>query len=274
QPIRLLPLHSRWMPKQIAECASLPCQLASPGSRRFRSRAVIAQQGCPSDCRLSPMTFRNSSCSELRAHSNEILTTTWDNLPSIGVGALEFFWGAREPKMRRIANLGVALATMFVFSLAGLAQARAQLKGPQEASRIEKANQWTVGLAGGLPEGTILRFATEIARNVNNGEQLRVLPVVTPGATENVLDLLYLKGIDIAITHSDVFEHFRTVDKISNVEKRINYISALYISELHVLVRPEINSFHDLEGKKVSFNTQGAGTSVTGPILFQRLGVK
>src|SRR5262249_3214466 len=75
-------------------------------------------------------------------------------------------------------------------------------------------------------------------------------------------------------THSDVFEHFRTVDKISNVEKRINYISALYISELHVLVRPEINSFHDLEGKKVSFNTQGAGTSVTGPILFQRLGVK
>src|SRR4029077_11153178 len=46
------------------------------------------------------------------------------------------------------------------------------------------------------------------------------------------------------------------------------------ISELHVLVRPEINSFKDLEGKKVSFHTAGAGPSVTGPILFQPLGGK
>ena len=42
---------------------------------------------------------------------------------------------------------------------------------------------------------------------------------------------------------------------------------------MHVVVRPEINSFQDLEGKKVSFNTEGAGPSITGPILFQRLGV-
>ena len=54
----------------------------------------------------------------------------------------------------------------------------------------------------------------------------------------------------------------------------MNFISEMYISELHVLVRPEINSFKDLEGKKVSFHTAGAGSSVTGPILFQRLGVK
>ena len=97
---------------------------------------------------------------------------------------------------------------------------------------------------------------------------------MTPGATENVKDLLYLKGMDIAITHADVFEHFRNVEKIPNIDKRVNYVSEMYISELHVLVRPEINSFKDLEGKKVSFHTPGAGPSVTGPILFQRLGVK
>ena len=101
-----------------------------------------------------------------------------------------------------------------------------------------------------------------------------MLAIVTPGATDNVKDLLYLKGIDIAITHADVFEHFRNVEKIPNIEKRVNFISEMYISELHVLVRPEINSFKDLEGKKVSFHTPGAGPSVTGPILFQRLGIK
>lgn len=142
-----------------------------------------------------------------------------------------------------------------------------------EGDKAAKINNWTVGLAGGLPEGTFLRFAAEIARNLNDGENLRVLPIVTPGATENVTDLLYLKGVDIAITHADVFEHFKTVDKIPNIEKRVHYISEMYLSELHVVVRPEINSLKDLHGKKVSFHTPGAGPSVTGPILFGRLGI-
>jgi TRAP transporter TAXI family solute receptor len=176
--------------------------------------------------------------------------------------------------MRACAVRRLALvATVLVVLDGGLAQTSAQPQTPQEGSRAEKINQWTLGLAAGLTEGTILRFGAEIARNVNDRDQLRVLPVVTPGAAENLTDLLYLKGIDLAITHADVFEHFKTVDKIPHLEKRINYISALYISELHVLVRPEINSFQDLEGKKVSFNTEGAGPSITGPILFRRLGV-
>jgi hypothetical protein len=60
-----------------------------------------------------------------------------------------------------------------------------------------------------LPEGTILRFAAEIARNLNDGEELRVLPIVTPGAVDNLNDLLYLRGVDLAIVHSDVLQHFR-----------------------------------------------------------------
>ncbi len=163
-----------------------------------------------------------------------------------------------------------------------LAQAQVRTTTPRaptaaasgELNLVAKVNNWTVGLAAGLPEGTFLRFAAEIARNLNGTDDLRVLATVTPGATENVKDLLYLKGMDIAITHADVFEHFRNVEKIPNIDKRVNYVSEMYISELHVLVRPEINSFKDLEGKKVSFHTPGAGPSVTGPILFQRLGVK
>ncbi len=143
-----------------------------------------------------------------------------------------------------------------------------------EANTVAKINNWTVGLAGGLPEGTFLRFAAEIARNVNDAENLRVLPVVTQGATDNIKDLLYLRGIDVAITNADVLEHFKTVERIPNIERRINFISEMVISEVHVVVRPEINSFKDLEGKKVSFHTAGAGSSTTAPIVFQRMGVK
>jgi TRAP transporter TAXI family solute receptor len=143
-----------------------------------------------------------------------------------------------------------------------------------ESELINRANAWTIGLAAGLPEGTFLPFAAEIARNLNNGHEMRVLPIVTPGATDNVRDLLYLRGVDIAITHTDVFDHFRTVEKISGIERRINYITGLYVSEIHLIVRPEIKTPADLAGKKVGFHLAGSGSTTTAPIVFSKLGVK
>lgn len=142
------------------------------------------------------------------------------------------------------------------------------------AGAATAANKWTIGLASGLPEGTFIRFGGEIARNLNDGDKLRVIPMMTYGATDNIKDLLLLKGVDVAFTHADVLEHFKTVEKIPKIEKRINYIAGMYVSHIHVLARPEINSLSDLAGKKVSFHTPGAGSSVSAPILFQRLGIK
>ena len=45
----------------------------------------------------------------------------------------------------------------------------------------EKTNAWTVGLAGGLLEGAPIRLAAEIARVVDDGPNLHVLPIVTRG---------------------------------------------------------------------------------------------
>jgi TRAP-type uncharacterized transport system substrate-binding protein len=142
-----------------------------------------------------------------------------------------------------------------------------------ETNTVQKINNWTVGLAGGLPEGTFIRFAAEIARNVNDPQEMRVLPVITKGATDNVKDLLYLRGIDAAITNADVLEYFKTIERIPNIEKRIHFISEMVVSEVHIVARPEINSLKDLEGKKVSLGTKGAGQSTTGPIVFKRLGI-
>ncbi len=160
----------------------------------------------------------------------------------------------------------------------GWAQQKRSVRAPTaaeagETNKVYQINNWTVGLAGGLPTGTFIRFAYEIARNLNDEQSMRVLPVITQGATDNVKDLLYLRGIDIAITNADVLEYFKTTERIANIEKRINFISEMVISEVHLVVRPEINSIQDLEGKKVSLGAKGAGQSTTGPIVFKRLGV-
>jgi TRAP-type uncharacterized transport system substrate-binding protein len=143
-----------------------------------------------------------------------------------------------------------------------------------ESENVSRVNAWTVGVVGGLLEGSFLRFAAELGKALDDGENLRVLPIVSYGAVENVNDLLYLKGVDIAITNADVFSEFRKTKKPSNIEKRINYISSMFVSEVHVFARPEIKTLQDLEGKTVSLGKKGAGQTITGPIIFERLGVR
>jgi TRAP-type uncharacterized transport system substrate-binding protein len=48
----------------------------------------------------------------------------------------------------------------------------------------------------------------------------------------------------------------------------------MFVGEFHLLARAEIQSFKDLEGKKVGFNTKGSAANITGKIVFERLGIK
>jgi hypothetical protein len=134
-----------------------------------------------------------------------------------------------------------------------------------------RLNAWTIGLAGGLLEGAPIHFATEIARVVNDGGAMQVLPIVTRGPTENVNDLLYLKGVDAAIINTDSLEEYKL--QVPQIQRRIAYVINLFPSEVHIFVRPEIRSLSDLAGKKVNFNTQGTAAAYSGPLIFSRLGI-
>jgi TRAP-type uncharacterized transport system substrate-binding protein len=146
-------------------------------------------------------------------------------------------------------------------------------QGGTDAELREKKNAWTVGIVGGLLSGTYMRFVDEMATVLNNGDDLRILPIVSYGAASNLDDLLYLQGVDAAVTQSDVFEYFRTQRKTPNLEQRVQYVIRLPISELHILARDDVHSLEDLRGKKVNFGPAGTGASLTGTIVFQRLGI-
>jgi TRAP-type uncharacterized transport system substrate-binding protein len=173
-----------------------------------------------------------------------------------------------------LAVLGVRLSGIEFpdIDLAPAARAQAVPKsleqGGIESSLKDRKNSWTVGVAGGLLSGTYMTFADELAQVLDDGDNLRVLPIVTYGAASNLDDLLYLRGVDIAVTQSDVFEYFRTQRKTPNLENRIHYIIRLPVSEMHVLARDEIKSIEDLRGKKVNFGPAGSASSLTGSIVF------
>ncbi|MGA7429804.1 MAG: hypothetical protein WBW35_05190, partial [Xanthobacteraceae bacterium] len=80
--------------------------------------------------------------------------------------------------------------------------------GGTDATMRAQKNSWTVGIVGGLLSGTYMRLVDEMASALNDGDNFRILPIVSYGAAANLDDLLYLKGVDAAITQSDVFEYF------------------------------------------------------------------
>jgi TRAP-type uncharacterized transport system substrate-binding protein len=162
---------------------------------------------------------------------------------------------------------------LFSFNLAAQVIPRSIQEGGSDAVLREKKNASTVGIVGGLLSGTYMRFVDEMASVLNDGDNLRILPIVSYGAASNLDDLLYLRGVDAAVTQSDVFEYFRTQRKTPNLERRVQYVIRLPISELHILARNDVQSLEDLRGKKVNFGPAGTGASLTGTIVFQRLGI-
>jgi len=146
--------------------------------------------------------------------------------------------------------------------------------GPSEQAHKDRINAWTVGLAAGRLEGAPLQFASELARVLDDGDNMRVLPIVTRGPFDNVFDLLYLRGVDAAIVYGDVLDHFKSKPEFAGAWRRINYLLSLFPSEAHMFVRPEINSMQDLAGKTVNFNTHGTAAAYSGPIIFKQLGIE
>lgn len=175
---------------------------------------------------------------------------------------------------RRIASW--LLTIMLAWNGAAVAQPRPPAGGlpvpgsrAAEAPAVEKLNAWTVGLAGGQLEGAPIRFAAEIARVADDGDNLHVLPIVTRGPAANVESLLFLRGVDAAIINADSLEQFTQL--VPNIRQRITYILNLFPSELHIFVRPEIRTLDDLKGKKVNFNTPGTTAAYSGPLIFDKL---
>src|SRR6267143_4014002 len=183
-----------------------------------------------------------------------------------------------EISMTFVTRLAALLIVSIALCGSSIAQSRRTQNDPQPPSVIlaerqirDRLNAGTVGLAGGLLEGAPIHFATDIARVVNDGGVIHVLPIVTRGPTENVNDLLYLKGVDAAIINSDSLDEYNF--QVPQIQQRITYLLSLFPSELHIFVRPEVRSLSDLAGKKVNFNTQGTAAAYSGPLIFSRLGV-
>src|SRR6266481_358112 len=135
--------------------------------------------------------------------------------------------------MTLVTRLTAAWIVTFALCGSSIAQTNRTPQGSPPASGIsgealirERLNAWTIGLAGGLLEGAPIRFAAEIARVVDDGPHLHVLPIVTRGATENLNSLLDQRGVDTAIINSDAPDQYKI--QVPAIRSRITYLLNLF----------------------------------------------
>ena len=141
------------------------------------------------------------------------------------------------------------------------------------AQDAESANNGTVGVIAGTLGNSGARLVSELASVLDEGDQLRVVPIIGKGSLRNLGDMLYLKGIDLSIVPTDVLEEARQQSLHPHLTSLIHYVSTLYYEELHVLAGESAASLADLAGKKVNFISDSDGTFVTGRALFDALGI-
>ena len=82
---------------------------------------------------------------------------------------------------------------------APLRQGRRQASSPNAEpasaqSYRSQLNENVVTIMAGSANGTDLTIAADIAQVVDDGDNLRVLPIVGKGAAQNVKDVMFLRG--------------------------------------------------------------------------------
>ena len=178
-----------------------------------------------------------------------------------------------------VSRLLVGAAIIFTLTTAPPAQA--QQGEPALSTKWEKAkrdrNRSSVTVISGGIRGTYIRFATDLANVLDDlkGNEMRVLPIAGRGGGQNVLDVLFLKGIDMGITQQDHLTFFKQKDPVlfGNIDKRIRYITKLYNAEFTMVARKEIKSFEDLKGKIVNLWRPWSATDIGGQTILKLLGL-
>jgi uncharacterized protein len=179
--------------------------------------------------------------------------------------------------IRHIANgLGLATIILPISLAAGAALAQGTAPKPEGKSNAEERyresiNSNTVTVLGASLSGAYIKIVEDIARIVNDGEKLRVLPIVGDGGSQNIRDLLYLKGVDAGIVMSTSMDSYNGKPLYGRLPNRLQYIARLYEEEFHIVGGKDISSVRDLAGKKVAFH---GGAFLSGQDLLGKLKIK
>jgi uncharacterized protein len=172
--------------------------------------------------------------------------------------------------MRVIFGVAVCMLLALFAGAAG-AQQRAPAQGNELPER-DLLNAGTVTVITAPIGGPMSIMGSDMASVLDDGDKLRVLPILGKGSVQNLVDILRLKNIDMGFVTSDALEFAKTEYNMPDIPKRVRYIARLFHNDIHIVARKEIRSLQDLRGKRI-FAERSIGFPAAR-IIFRRLGIE
>jgi TRAP-type uncharacterized transport system substrate-binding protein len=154
------------------------------------------------------------------------------------------------------------------------APAQQQPQPQNRAQLVDQINSNTLMILTAGSGLTYAPLAADLATVLNDGDNLRILPVQGYSAYQNVRDVRYLRGIDMGFTRTNILAHWRKSGEIPDLNEKIVYLFKLCNEEENLLVKSDITSIEQLRGKKVNFNQVGSGTQMSARDIFSHFKVE
>ena len=141
----------------------------------------------------------------------------------------------------------------------------------------------TMQEARGMNDGTVgivfhyedlYRQLTDNMKSVlDKGNEIRLVQSIGDNHVQTIYDMLYLKGIDLGIVHSDVLEFMERTQYFPVEKKWIRYLVKLFDEKVVIIANSAYKRIEDLSGRPVNFSKAGKGRYITGTLLFDTLGI-
>src|SRR5579859_5033958 len=140
--------------------------------------------------------------------------------------------------MRRLVGMALAAAMMVGCGSAAYAQKTEYDPGQVSdslksifqfgsAQTKQALNANTVTLITGTIGGTYVQIGADLASVLDDGNKLRVLPIVGRGSVQSVADILFLQGVDIGIVRADTLDYLERKGFAKDIKKQFTYVAKL-----------------------------------------------
>ena len=149
-------------------------------------------------------------------------------------------------------------------------------KDGQQGALGARVNNNTIAVICGDLDATSTAIASDLSVLLDDGDNLRIMPVLGKGGGQNIRDVRFMKGIDLGITRANLLGGYKRGNLIGPIDDKIVYVTKLFDEEMHVVVRADagITAIEQLSGQRVNFGDVGGDTQLTTQDLFARLGIK
>ena len=171
----------------------------------------------------------------------------------------------------RASRAGRAASLVFgsIFASSAGADLDDAFPSPEEAARV---NERTVGVVLERDE-RVFDLMDDIEASLSLAAGLRIVPIIGRNHVQNVHDLLYLDGVDLALVRSDSIEYVRRTAGLAGARRLIRNVARIGGEKIVVVAGEGYADLDALAGEPVGLGRAGSGEFVTGSLLFDAIGI-